>query len=259
MDWGTGTYERIALQLLPAARVAIDRAAPARGERVIDVGCGTGNASLLAAERGARVTGIDPAQRLLDVAVAEAAARGLDAAFTRGEAGALPLADAVAEVVVSVFGVIFAPDAQIAAGELARVSTPGGRIVLSTWIPSGALFAVMRVRREALASATGAPAGPPPFAWHDADALAGLFAPLGYSLEMHEEHLAFSASSPAEFFASELRDHPLWISSRAVLEQHGQWEIVHDRALEIYESGNEEVNGGFRVTSGYRVATLVRG
>jgi SAM-dependent methyltransferase len=91
MDWDAGNYERIATQLLPAARVVIDRAAPLQGERVLDIGCGTGNAAILAAERGARVTAVDPAQRLLDIGRAEAAARGVDVAFLRGEAARLPL------------------------------------------------------------------------------------------------------------------------------------------------------------------------
>lgn len=75
LDWSLGNYEHTAAQLLPAARVVVDRAAPAAGERVADVGCGTGNAALLAAARGARVTGVDPAPRLLEVAREQAAAR----------------------------------------------------------------------------------------------------------------------------------------------------------------------------------------
>src|SRR4051795_13544273 len=98
LDWSLGRYEDTALQLLPAARVVVDRAAPSAGDRVVDVGCGSGNAALLAAERGARVTGVDPAARLLDVAREEAAARGLDANFALGEAAALPLADGEADV-----------------------------------------------------------------------------------------------------------------------------------------------------------------
>src|SRR5436305_15136046 len=111
LDWSLGRYERTAGQLLPAARLVVERAAPAAGDRVVDVGCGTGNAALLAAERGARVTGVDPATRLLEVARERAAARGLDADFATGDAAHLPVGDGEADVVLSVFGVIFAPDA----------------------------------------------------------------------------------------------------------------------------------------------------
>src|SRR5919199_4523142 len=100
-DWGLGRYEDTAVRLEPAARVVVERAAPAPGEHVVDVGCGTGNAALLAAERGARVTGVDPAPRLLEVARHEAAARGLDVTFVVGEAAALPLGDGEADVVLS--------------------------------------------------------------------------------------------------------------------------------------------------------------
>src|SRR6266545_2220381 len=68
VDWSLGHYEHSASQLLPAAEVVVERAMPVAGERVVDVGCGTGNAALLAAARGARVTGVDPAGRLLEVA-----------------------------------------------------------------------------------------------------------------------------------------------------------------------------------------------
>src|SRR5262245_27647387 len=139
MDWGQGRYEHVAAQLLPAAKVVVDTAAIEEGERVVDVGCGTGNAALLAAERGASVTGIDPAQRLLDVASAQASKGGLDARFERGEAASLPVPDGGAEVVLSVFGVIFASDPKAAADEMARVLAPVGRMLLAAWIPGGAI------------------------------------------------------------------------------------------------------------------------
>ena len=88
-DWGLGRYEDTATRLEPAARVVVEAAAPVAGERVVDVGCGTGNAALLAAERGATVTGVDPAPRLLEVARAEAATRGLDATFAPGHAASV--------------------------------------------------------------------------------------------------------------------------------------------------------------------------
>ena len=119
-DWGIGRYEDTARPGRAAARVVVDAVAPAAGEHVADVGTGTGNAALLVAERGARVTGVDPAPRLLEVAREAAAGRGLDATFALGEAASLPLADGDADAVLSVFGVIFAPDAVAAAAELAR-------------------------------------------------------------------------------------------------------------------------------------------
>jgi SAM-dependent methyltransferase len=257
MDWGIGNYERIAVELAPAAQAAIDAADPRAGERVVDVGCGTGNAALLAAERGALVTGVDPSPRLLQSARAEAAARGLEIAYVEGEAAVLPLADTHADAVTSVFGAIFAPDALAAAAEMARVTSARGRIVLCAWIPSGALFEVTRLRREALAAATDTPPGSPPFAWHTPDALKEAFGPLGFAVEAAEHTLAFTAASPREFLASELSDHPMWLSARATLEPEEKMDALSARALEIYASANEDPDG-FRVTSDYVVATLRR-
>jgi ubiquinone/menaquinone biosynthesis C-methylase UbiE len=129
-SWDLGSYERIAAGLMPAATAVVEHAAPGAGDRVLDLGCGTGNAALLAAERGATVTGVDPAERLLAIARAQAAARDLPATFIRGEAAAIPLPAAAIDIALSVFGVIFAPDAVAAVTELARVTAPSGRIAI---------------------------------------------------------------------------------------------------------------------------------
>jgi SAM-dependent methyltransferase len=257
MDWNAGEYEHVAAQLLPAARVVVDHAAPRAREHVVDVGCGTGNAALLAAERGARVTGIDPARRLLDVAAAQATERGLHASFLSGAAVELPLADSTADAVVSVFGVIFASDAPAAAAEMARIATPGGRIVLTAWMPGGALADVMRVRSDATVAA-GIASGAAPFAWHEHTALTSAFAPHGFSIDLCEQQLAFTAASAQEFLQMELRVHPGWIAARAALEPRGEVQAVRDRALEIFETANEDPSG-FQVTSSYVVATARRG
>jgi SAM-dependent methyltransferase len=241
---------------LPAARAVVERGALRPGERVLDVGCGTGNAALLAADGGARVTAIDPAERLLAVARTAAASRGLEVAFVRGEAGALPCADATADAVLSVFGVIFAPDASSVAAEMARVAAPHGRLVFSAWIPGGPIADVMKVRRDAMAAATGA-AGAPPFPWYDRDALARLLNPYGFAISVHEYGLAFTASSPLEFVQSDLRDHPLWIACRAVLEPRGEWQSVWQRTLDTMVAANEDPSK-FRVTSRYVVAIARR-
>jgi SAM-dependent methyltransferase len=256
VDWGLGEYEHTAAQLLPAARVVVDRAAPAQGEHVVDVGCGTGNAALLVAARGIRVTGVDPARRLIDVARQHAAVQGLDATFAIGTAGALPLADGDADVILSVFGVIFAPDPAAAAAEMARVTAPGGRIVLSAWIPGNPISETSRIAGEAIRRALGMP-GAPPFAWHERDALAGVLGPHGFEVELDEHRQAFTGESPRAYFEAHFEAHPLWVAGRAILEPRGEATAVRDRALEILVEGNEDPDG-FRVTSRYVVATARR-
>jgi SAM-dependent methyltransferase len=253
-DWGLGSYERTARQLLPAAKIVVDRAALADGERVVDVGCGTGNAALLAAARGARVIGVDPSPRLLEVAREQAAAQGLDTTFALGDAGSLPLEDGAADVVLSVFGVIFAPDAPAAASEMTRIAAPAGRIVLSAWIPEGAIHEAVNVAQEAVRSAVGAPAGPAQFAWHDREVLRDLFAPYGFDVTIEEQPLAFTASSPQDFVDTESANHPLAVAGRAILEPLGKAAALRERMLTIYEAANEDASG-FRVTSRYIVAT----
>jgi len=255
-DWGLGRYEDTAARLEPAARVVVEHVAPASDEQVVDIGCGTGNAALLASERGARVIGVDPAPRLLEVAREEAAARGLDATFAVGEAAALPLADGEADVILSAFGVIFASDPRAATAEMARVTAPAGRIVLSAWIPSGANHEAARAAGEAVQNARGGPAGPPPFPWHDRDALAELFAPHDFEVTVAEERLSFTAPT-ARAYLDEQAHHPLAIAGRALLDPRGESDALRNRMLAILEAGNDDP-GAFRITSRYVVATARR-
>lgn len=252
MDWGLGRYESTAGRLAAAAAETVEAADVRAGERVVDVGCGTGNAALLAAARGCEVTGVDPTPRLLDVARARAAAEGLDAAFAQGEAAALPLADDSADAVLSVFAVIFAPDPAAAAAELARVAAPGGRIVLTAWVPEGPIHDYVAIMLSALAEAAGRPPEPPPFAWHDRDALTGLFGPLGLAVELSERAIAFTDVSARAYLETELRDHPMAVAGSAVLGRTGRLDEVFERALAVLEAANEDP-AAFRVTSRFVV------
>ncbi len=257
IDWSLGEYEHTAAQLLPAARVVLDRAAPTRAEHVLDVGCGTGNAALLVAARGIRVTGVDPAPRLVDVARSHAAVQRLDATFATGTAAALPLPDGAADVTLSVFGVIFAPDPAAAAAEMARVTAPAGRIALSAWIPEGPVSRAARISGDAVRRALGMPSSVP-FAWHDRGALAGLLRPHGFEVELYEHRHVFTAESPRAYVEAEFEAHPLWVAGRAILEPRGELDAVRDRVLEILVTANEDPEG-FRVTGRYVVAVARRG
>jgi SAM-dependent methyltransferase len=256
VDWGVGHYEDTAAQLLPAAELLVEAAAPLAGARVVDVGCGSGNAALLAAARGARVTGVDPAPRLLEVARRRAAAASLEVAFLEGEAAALPLADKSADVLLSAFGVIFAPDPHAAAAELARVTADDGRILLTAWIPDGAIAQMNQVAQQAVLRALGSPAPPPPFPWHDPDALNRLFAPHGFSLTVEEHRLSFTAASPRDYLDREGANHPLALIGRQILEQHGTADETSSQLLAILEAGNEDPTR-FLVTSRYIIAAGV--
>ena len=257
MDWGVGQYERIAEQLLPASKVAVDILDPAGGETIVDVGCGTGNAALAAAERRARVIGVDPAERLLEVAAAAADHGDLDAEFVLGDAESMPVSNAEADAVISVFGAIFAPDPAAAAAEIARVTKPRGRVVIVAWIPSGTIFQAIRLSRETLAEVTGEQPASPPFAWHELDQISGLFEPHGFSTSLTEHSLSFSAPSVDEFMRVEGENHPLAIAARPALEQAGRADEVRERMRRIYEEGNEDPDG-FRLTSRYVVAEMSR-
>jgi SAM-dependent methyltransferase len=257
VEWGAGRYERIAEQLLPAAEVVVAQASLKEGERVVDVGCGSGNAALLAAERGAVVTGVDPAQRLLDVGAATAADRGLEVTFVLGEAADMPLEEDSTDVVLSVFGVIFAPDPAAAAAEIDRVTAPEGRAVLSAWIPDGAISQAVRLARQTVAEILDQPPASPPFPWHERGSLSGLFEPQGFSVSLTEHSLAFRARSVDEFMRIEGENHPLAIAARPVLEGAGRAEELREGMRRIYEEGNQDPDA-FRITSRYVVAEVKR-
>jgi SAM-dependent methyltransferase len=257
VDWSLGEYEHTAAQLLPAARVVVERAAPTRDEHVVDIGCGTGNAALLVAARGIRVTGVDPAARLLAVARHHAAVQRLDATFASGTAAALPLADGAADVALSVFGVVFAPDPVAAAAEMARVTAPAGRIVLSAWLPDGPVSRAARISGDAVRRALGIPQ-PVPFAWHHRCALAGVLGPHGFELQLYEHRHVFTSESPRAYFEAEFEAHPLWVAGRGILEPRGELDGVRDRVLEVLVTANED-RAGFRVTGRYVVAVARRG
>lgn len=135
------------------------------GAAVLDVGCGTGVVSLVAARHGARVTGVDLTPALIERAQENSAIAGLAVDWQVGDAEQLPFADSSFDAVLSQFGHLFAPRPALAVAEMLRVLKPGGRIAFSTWPPDlfvGKLFT--------LTSKFGPPAPadvPPPELWGD--------------------------------------------------------------------------------------------
>ena len=137
--WQSGDYGVIAAQVQIVAERLVDSVNPPAGSSVLDVAGGTGNAAIAAARSNCRVTCTDYAPALLDRARERAAAEHLDIAVEEADAEALPYEDASYDVVLSVFGSMFAPDQAQTASELARVCRPGGLIGITAWTPEGFL------------------------------------------------------------------------------------------------------------------------
>jgi SAM-dependent methyltransferase len=257
MDWGRGRYERTAAALAPAAETVVRAARLMPGECVLDVGCGAGSVALMAARAGARVSAVDPAARLLDVARALAKGEGLDVQFLAGEAAALPLPDASVSAALSNFGVIFSPDPAAAVAEMVRVLAPAGRIVFSAWLPGGAIGQLNATAMDLVRTALGAPAPPAPFAWHEQTALAGLFAAHDMTIAIEQHAIVFTDVSPAAYLEAERTSHPLAVAGFEVLERAGHADLASERLLQILQDGNEDP-AAFRSTSSYVVVTATR-
>ena len=132
--WGGADYERVARRFASIHDDLAARLSPARGERCLDVGSGTGEVALRLARAGADVTAVDISAELLALARAKPEADRV--AWKLADAQDLPFEDEAFDVVVSCFAVIFAPDPGAAARELGRVCRPGGRLGLTSWRPN---------------------------------------------------------------------------------------------------------------------------
>jgi SAM-dependent methyltransferase len=239
VDWGAGNYERTAAELEPVAQAIVTRASLRPGERVVDLACGTGNAALLAAALGTEVVGIDSASRLLEAARDSAHARRLAIDFREGDLLDLPLDDDGADVLLSVFGVIFAADPHRALSEVARVVRPGGRVLVSAWVPTGPIDAMLTAMGSVLARVTQA-APPPRFAWYDPAAVDPVAERAGLTLERTTEAaLAITDSSPEAYVAAGT-EHPMSLATRPALEGAGLAEEAQTAMIAVLREANQD-------------------
>jgi SAM-dependent methyltransferase len=200
--WSSGDFGRVGVTLQVVGESLCEAVGVNAGERVLDVAAGNGNASLAAARRFATVTSTDYVPELLDQGRRRADADGLSIDFRVADAEALPFEDGSFDVVVSTFGVMFAPDQQRAASELVRVARRGGRIGLANWTPDGFLGDLFRL----MARFVPPPAGlRSPMAWGSRARLADLFGASAADISAERRTFNFryaSADHWIEFFRS---------------------------------------------------------
>jgi SAM-dependent methyltransferase len=136
--WEKGDFTRIAETMRGSGEALVQRVGIRKGLKVLDLGCGDGTTALPAAKLGADVLGVDIAANLVDAGNKRAAELGLtNCRFQEGDASHLEqLPDQAFDLVVSIFGAMFAPKPFDVAREMVRVTRPGGRIVIGNWIPN---------------------------------------------------------------------------------------------------------------------------
>jgi SAM-dependent methyltransferase len=155
--WGSAPWQRVAETLAELHDDLVDRLGARADERWLDLATGTGAVALRAARAGARVTGLDLAPALVETAKRIAAAEGVAIRLEVGDVEDLPYEDAAFDVVSSAVGVIFAPDHDAVARELARVCRPGGRLGIVSWRPDPEYQQVFEPFREPREPGAGDP------------------------------------------------------------------------------------------------------
>lgn len=162
--WAAGNFGEIAKSYKDGASEFIDRLNITTGIRVLDVACGTGNLALPCARAGASVTGVDIAPNLLEQGRNLSKAEGLSIRFDEGDVENLPYPDNTFDLVVTMFGAMFAPRPEKTAAELVRVCRPGGRIAMANWVPSGFIGQVFKTTTSRVPPPPGVPS---PLLWGD--------------------------------------------------------------------------------------------
>ncbi len=253
--WATGDYPAIAEQIAGVGRWIVERVGVAAGDEVLDVACGDGNAAIPAASAGARVTGLDLTPELLEAGRRRSAEAGVELEWVEGDAEALPFADESFDVVLSVFGAMFAPRHRVAAEEIARVLRPGGRAGICSWTPDGLIGQFFRV--------VGGYAAPPPdFAeppplWGTEGHVRDLFEGTGIELEFERAVVRFRFDSVADAVNEYGTKFGPVLMVRGALDSDGGWEPLRDDLTAFFERWNAATDGTY-VSDGEYLAVLGR-
>lgn len=248
--WGNGPYQRITETLGDLHERVIATLDPALGDRWLDVACGTGAIAEHAASAGADVIGLDLSPVLIETAKGRADELGLDIDYTVGDAENLPFEDGSFGKVSSAVGIMFAPDHEAVARELARVTAPGGRVALANWTPEGGIGKLFKV----MAPYQAAPPPSSPFDWGKEDRVRELLGD-AFDLEIEKQVNVFRAETAEamwELFSTSYG--PTKTLAEAIGERR---EDLHRDWVEFYEANYKE-NGEIAQPSEYLLISGVR-
>jgi SAM-dependent methyltransferase len=238
--WAAGNFDEISKLILEVGKTVVERADIEPGMTVLDVACGTGNATIPAALAGGRCTGLDLTPELFDAARMHAAEAGVEIEWVEGDAEDLPFADSSFDRVVSTFGVMFAPRHEIAAAELARVVAPGGTICIACWPPHGLNGAMFKL--------VGSHMPPPPsyakpaFLWGDEEHVRSLLEPHGLEVTCEPQVAIFRGESVEDVIARMEKYFGPWKMLQATLGD--KWPALRAELVELYERNSEESGPG---------------
>jgi SAM-dependent methyltransferase len=196
ITWSSGDYAVVGTTLQIVGESLCEAVDVRPAERLLDVATGNGNAALAAARRYAEVTGVDYVPTLLARGPARAAPQNLPIQFREADAEELPFADRSFDVVLSTFGVMFAPDQERAARELVRVTRSGGRIGLANWPPDSFIGALFRTVGKHVPPPAGLKS---PALWGTEERLRDLFGPKAASIKTERRVFTFRYLSARHF------------------------------------------------------------
>lgn len=252
--WSDGDYAVIGTTLQIVGESLCEAVDVRSGERVLDVAAGNGNAALAAARRWCEVTASDYVPALLERARERAVADRLPIEFRTADAEKLPFPDASYDVVLSTFGVMFTPDQQRAASEMARVCRPGGKIGLANWTPEsfiGQLF-------KAIGKHIPPPPGlRPPALWGTEVRLAELFGESAASIDLQRRNFVFRYRSPAHWLEVFRTYYGPTKRAFEALDARGGKELEQD-ILALLARGNRSGDGTLVLPSEYAEVVIVR-
>jgi SAM-dependent methyltransferase len=231
--WASGDYpSMVETFLLPLGPRLVEACGIGPDMTVLDVAAGTGNASIPAAQRGARVTASDLTPELFDAGRRRAEAEGVELEWVEGDAENLPFDDGSFDVVMSSIGAMFAPHHQAVADELIRVCSPGGTIGMLNWTPEGMIGALFRTMGP-FAPAPPPGAQPPPL-WGSEEHMRELFGDRVEFRTMQRDVLEVTAFEHPHDYGEHFKElYGPTIVARANAERDGR-EGELDEALERF-------------------------